>query len=153
MAQSIEVTEKVQNGITNATPVVKSYVVANIESHQAVDASGANDSEVFLTGRGMKDLRRVDQDYASVLALINAAPSADVEKTVDLVVKRKDGQLEERVTPFNKAVEKHRIVEFYEDTNAAGNSVVIVKKDDNRAERVIYYVTNTYAALKASFDA
>jgi hypothetical protein len=153
MAQSIEATEKQVNGITHKTPIVKSYVVANIESHQGVDASGDDDSEIFLRGKGIKDLRRVDQNYAAVLALINAAPSADVEKTVDMVVKKKDGQLEERVTQYNKAIEKDRIVEFWEDLNSIGNSIVVVKKDINRAERVIYYVTNSYAALKASFDA
>ena len=146
-------TEKNQNGSLHATPITKSYVVANIESHQAVDASGTNDSEIFLSGRGTKDLRRVDQNYAAVLAAINAAATANVEKTVDLSVKKKDGQLEERVVPFNKAIEKDRIVEFYEDPNVSGDSIVIVKKDVNRAERVIYYVSDTYTALKASFDA
>lgn len=153
MAQSIEVTEKVVNGHTHATAITKSYVVNNIESHQGVDASGTDDSEIFLAGRGTKDLRRVDENYATVLAAINAAATANVEKTVDLVVKKKEGQLEENVTQYNKAIEKDRIVEFWEDLNAAGDSVVVVKKDVNRAERVIYYVTNTYAALKASFDA
>lgn len=153
MAQSIEVTEKVNNGIENATSIVKSYVVANIESHQAVDASGEDDSEIFLNGRGMKDLRRVEQDYTTVLGLINAAPTADVERTVDLTVKKREGELEERVTPYSKAVEKSRIVEFFVDPNVAGDSIVVVKKDHKRAERVIYYVENSYIQLKASFDA
>jgi len=153
MAQSIEVTEKVNNGIENATSIVKSYVVANIESHQAVDASGDDDSEIFLNGRGMKDLRRVEQDYATVLGLINAPSTADVERTVDLIVKKREGQLEERTTIYNKAIEKSRIVEFYLDANSPGDSIVVVKKDYKRAERVIYYVQNSYNQLKASFDA
>jgi len=153
MAQSIEVTEKVNNGIENATSIVKSYVVANIESHQGVDASGDDDSEIFLNGRGMKDLRRVEQDYATVLGLINAPSTADDERTVDLIVKKREGQLEERTTIYNKAIEKSRIVEFYLDVNSPGDSIVVVKKDHKRAERVIYYVQNSYIQLKASFDA
>jgi len=153
MAQSIEITEKVENGTTHPNPIVKSYVVNHIESHQGVDPAGDNDTLVFLSGKGLKDLRRVDQDYATVLGLINASPSADVERTVDLVVKRKEGQLEANVTPYNKSINKNRIVEFYEDPNSIGNSIVIVTKHRNRAERINYYVTNTYAALKASFDA
>ena len=101
----------------------------------------------------MKDLRRVEQDYTTVLGLINAAPTADVERTVDLTVKKREGELEERVTPYSKAVEKSRIVEFFVDPNVAGDSIVVVKKDHKRAERVIYYVENSYIQLKASFDA
>lgn len=150
MAQFIEVTEKDQNGNSESAPnLVKSLVVHNIESAQAQGA----DTLIFMAGRGLKDVRTVDEDYATVLAAINAAPTADVQRSVDLVVKKREGELEERVTPYNKAIEKNRIVEFYENPNAVGDSVVIVKKDHNRAERVVYYVDNTYASLKSDFDA
>ena len=150
MAQFIEVTELDQNGNSEAAPnLTKSLVVHNIESMQA---QGSN-ALIFMAGRGTKDVRVVQEDYATVLAAANAAPAANVQRTVDLVVKKREGELEERVTQYNKAIEKNRIVEFYENPNVTGDSIVIVRKDHKRAERVIYYVDNDYASLKAAFDA
>ena len=68
MAQSIEVTEKVVNGKTHGTPVTKSINTLYIKSFSGVDAAGTDDTEIFLRGRATKDLRRVDENYAAVLA-------------------------------------------------------------------------------------
>lgn len=153
MAQFIEVTEKEQNGISNVSPITKSYVVHNIESAQPVDVNGVNDTIIFLGGRKTKDVRRVDEEYVDVIADANAAPSADVERILDLTIKAKQGDLEERITPYSKGILKNQVVEFYADPNDAADSIVVVKVGDNNAERIIYTVDEDYAAIKASFDA
>jgi hypothetical protein len=114
--------------------------------------AGTNDTEVFLEGKSGKDLRRINEIYSDVLTAINTASTADVEKVIDLTIRKKEGQLEERVTPYKKSIEKSRIVEFQADPNLSDNSIVTVKKGKG-AERVIYYVSNTYGAIKASFNA
>jgi len=153
MAQSIEVTEKVVNGKTHTTPVTKSYIVDNIESHQGVDSTGTDDTLIFLKGRGTKDLRRVDENYAAVLVAINTAPAANVEKTISLTVKAKQGDLESNITPYLKGFQKNQIVEFQADPNDANDSIITIKTGENNIERIVYTVDETYASIKASYDA
>ena len=151
MAQSIEVTEKVVNGKTLGTPLVKSLNTSYIERTQAVDASGTNDTEIFLGGRNTKDLRRVDETQAAVLAAMNAAPTTDIETGLSVTVKKKEGDLEERITPYLLTIAKSQIVEYYADPNDDTDSIIIVAVNDNSAERTIYTVDDTYAALKAKW--
>jgi len=151
MAQALEVTEKEVNGKIHATPITKSINSDFVEYFRGVDASGADDSEIFLKGRATKDLRIVDENYAAVLAVMNGATTTQVEKAVSLTVKKKEGQLESEVIPYLRGFSKIKIVEFYEDPNASGDSVVITSRGKNDMERDTWYVSETYTAIKAKF--
>ena len=151
MAQSFEVTEKVVNGKTHATAITKSYNSAFVDRFVGVDASGTDDTEVFLKGRATKDLRRVNENYAAVLAAMNAAPTTDIEKAISLTVKAKQGDLEERITPYLQGFGKLSIVEYYADPNDANDSIVITAKGKNDMERQVWTVDDTYAAIKAKW--
>ena len=151
MAQALEVTEKEVNGLVHATPITKSINSDFVEYFRGVDASGTDDSEIFLRGRATKDLRRVDENYAGVLAVVNGATTTQVEKAVSLTVKKREGQLESEVTPYLQGFPKVKIVEFYEDLNASGDSIVITSRGKNDMEREIWYVSETYAAIKAKW--
>jgi hypothetical protein len=151
MAQSFEVTEKVVNGKTHGTALTKSYNSAYVENFKGVDASGTDDTEVFLKGRATKDLRRVDENYAAVLAAMNAAPTTTIEKSISLTVKAKQGDLEANIVPFLKGFGKSTIVEYFADPNDAADSIVITAEGKNDMERAVWTVDETYAAIKAKF--
>ena len=151
MAQALEVTEKEVNGLVHTTPITKSINSDFVETFRGVDASGTDDTEVFLTGRATKDLRRVNENYAAVLAAMNGATTSQLEKSVSLTVKKKEGQLESEVTPYLRGFPKVKTVEFYEDLNASGDSIVITSRGKNDMEREIWYVSETYAAIKAKW--
>jgi hypothetical protein len=147
MAQSIEITEVKNNGKELCTPMTKSYNTAFIDSTR-VDGTGC---EIFLGGRNTKDVRKVSETNAAVLAAANAAPTTDIEKLLALTVKAKAGDLESRITPYAMNVNKANIVEYFADPSDAADSIVIIATGKNSAERMVLVVDQTYAALKAKF--
>lgn len=149
MSQFIEVTEEQNNGATHETAITKSLVLSAIDDFVAEGSK----TIIFVKGRGQKDTRLVSEDYATVLAAANAAPSADVERVVDFTVKAMQGDLESRVTPYNKGINKDQVIEFYADPQDANDSIVVTSLSKNEAERVVYTVDDTYANIKSSFDA
>ena len=151
MAQALEVTEKEVNGTVHATAIVKSINSDFVEYFRGVDASGTDDSEIFLKGRATKDLRRVDENYAAVLAVMNGATTTQVEKAVSLTVKKREGQIESEVSPYLQGFAKVKVVEFYEDPNVSGDSIVITSRGKNDMERDVWYVSESYDAIKASW--
>jgi len=147
MAQFVEVTEEINNGTTNDTPITKSLNTHFLKSSQ-VNGTGA---EVIMRGRGTMDSRIVSETNAAVLAAANAAPTSDVEKMLSLTVKKgPSGRTES--TPFALSMAKINVTEFYADLQDNTDSIVIVSGDDNQAERRVYLVDETYAALKTAFD-
>lgn len=149
MAQAIEVTEKAVNGKTHQTAITKSYNTALIETVNNLTVVGGDDAEVFLGGRATKDVRTTNEDQATIDLLMNAAPTTDIEKGLLLTVKAKDGQLESNTTPYVKIFGKAQVVEFFADPNDATDSFVITRYGKNNAERSVYLVDETYAAIKA----
>lgn len=151
MAQVIEVTEKSVNGKTHKTPITKYYNTGLIENTNAVDASGTNDCEIFLAGRATKDIRRVDETQAQILALINTPPTTDVEKGVSLTVKARGGQLESNTTPYVRTFGKTSIIEFFADPNDSGDSFVVTRYGKNNAERQIWLVDDIATDIRDKF--
>ena len=151
MAQSFEVTEKINNGKTLATPLTKSYNTQYVERARGVDATGTDDTEIFLAGRNTKDLRRVDENYATVLAAMNAPVTTDIEKGLSLTVKYKQGDLPENVTPYLQIFGKHEIVEYFADPNNPTDTVIIVATGETNIEREVYFVDEEYPDVKAKW--
>lgn len=151
MAQSIEVTEKEVNGRTNSSPITKSINTDYIESFRGVDASGTDDTEIFLKGRATKDLRRVNENYAAVAAAAIVVSTSVKDLIVSLTVKKKSGDIEANVTPYLTGIPKHTIVEYFADPNDATDSIVVTARGKNDMEREYWTVDETYAAIKAKF--
>lgn len=149
MAQSLEVTEKEVNGKVLGTPITKSYNSDYVDRFRGVDATGTDDTEIFLKGRATKDLRRVDENYAAVLAAMNGATTTQVEKSISLTVKKEEGDIEANVTPYLQGFAKVRVVEFYADPNDAADSIVITARGKNDMERQVWTVDEDYATIKA----
>ena len=149
MAQSLEVTETINNGSTHSSAITKSYNSDFVERFRGVDAAGDDDTEIFMKGRATKDLRRVSENYAAVLAAMNGATTTQVEKSISLTVKKEEGDLESNVTPFLQGFAKVRVVEFYEDPQDYGDSIVITARGKNDQERQVWTVDEDYAAVKA----
>lgn len=152
MAQSLEVTETINNGSTHSSAITKSYNSDFVERFRGVDAAGDDDTEIFMKGRATKDLRRVSENYAAVLAAANFAatdPTTAIETTLSLTVKKEEGDLESNVTPFLQGFSKVRVVEFYEDPQDSGDSIVITARGKNDQERQVWTVDEDYAAVKA----
>ncbi len=152
MAQSFEVTEKVVNGKTHQTAIVKSYNTSFVETATAVDASGADDTLVFLAGRATKDLRRVDEDYAAVVAAMNAASAGYDKSGVSLTVKAAPGDTVENTTPYAQMFAKSDVVEFFANPNDAADSFVITQTGANNQERSVWLVDDLYSAIKTDFN-
>ena len=150
MAQYIEVNEKTINGINHKTPVVKAFNTEYIERTQAVDALGTNDTEIFLGGKSVKDLRRVDEDQSSVLSGINATPTSDVQKAFSVTIVKREGDLQERVEPYGLNLLKSDVVEFYSD--GGSGTVIVTQGNNNKAERVVYYASQDYSSIKTRWD-
>lgn len=151
MAQSLEVTEKVVNGFTHPTAITKSYNSAFVETFRGVDAAGDDDTEIFLRGRATKDLRRVDENYAAVLAAANGVTTTAIETALSLTVKAAPGDLEADITPYLQGFPKNQVVEFYADPNDANDSIVITARGKNGLERDVWTVDEAYAAIKANW--
>ena len=151
MSQIVEVTEERNNGRPISPFRTKSLVVQNIES---INDEGGK-AQIFMRGKGTKDERLVSESYNTVSDAANAAPTADVKRVVKVTVKAKQGDLEERTTPYSKAIPKNQIVEFYADDQEPNDSQIVVVEGVNpgSAERSVYLVDDTYTALKAEFDA
>jgi len=147
MAQSFEVTEVSVNGNSHKTALTKSYNSFFVKNTK-VNGSGC---ELELLGRATKDVRIVSESNAAVLAAANAAPTTTIEKLLAVTVKSKQGDLESRITPYAMSLSKNTIVEYYADPNDAADTIVIVAREKNTVERIIYTVDETYAAIKAKF--
>jgi len=151
MAQALEVNEKEVNGKVHESPIIKSINTDYIEYFKGVDDSGVDDTEIFLKGRATKDLRIVEENYLAVLSGVNGATTTQIEKSLSLTVKKKDGQLESEITPYSQGFAKVKVVEFYEDPNAIGDSIVITSRGKNDMERDVWYVGDSYDSIKASW--
>lgn len=147
MAQFVEITEEINNGTTNQSPITKSLNTHFIKSSQ-VNGTGA---EIIMRGRDTMDSRIVTETNAAVLAAANAAPTSDIQKLLAVTVKKGPGGREE-ATPFALNIAKINVVEFYEDPQDSADSIIVVSGDKNQAERRVYTVDETYASLKTAFD-
>jgi hypothetical protein len=147
MSQSIEITEEKVNGTTHTTPITKSYNTAFIKSTRV----NGSKCELELMGKNTKDIRLVSETNAAVLAAANAAPTTEIETLLAVTVKKVDGDLESRVTPYAENLAKATIVEYFADPKDATDSIVVVAVDRNTIDRKFYTVDETYAALKAKW--
>ena len=146
MAQSVEVTEEVNNGTTNNTPITKSINTRYLKSSQD-QGSGAL---LVVAGRDTMDTRVVSEDNATVLAAANGVTTTDIEKLLAVtVLKGPSGR--EVAAPFAKSIAKIDIVEFYADLQTPTDSVIVLQADKNDAERKVYIVDETYTAIKAKW--
>ena len=151
MAQSLEVTETINNGKTYSTEITKSYNSRFVKRARGVAVGSDNFTEVFMKGRATKDLRRVRQDYATVLAAINGLEQTLLgnDRVMSLTVKARGGDLESNITPYLQMFPKNDVVEFYADPNDSGDSIVITQAGKNNQERQVWTVDEDYAGVKA----
>jgi hypothetical protein len=145
MSQVIEITEEINNGTTNQTPITKSLNVDYVKGNQDRATGG---SEIEMAGRSTKDSRIVSEDASTVLAAANAAPTTDIERLMALTVVRFPGKLEE-ATPVARNFAKREVVEFYANPQDAGQTVIVEAEDKNSAERQVYIVDEDYATVGA----
>tara|TARA_R110000824_G_scaffold30963_1_gene101251 strand:+ start:181 stop:627 length:447 start_codon:yes stop_codon:yes gene_type:complete len=144
MAQSIEINEEITNGLTHATPVVKSLNTFYIKGTQA----NASKCDIEMMGRNTKDYRTVSESNSAVLALANAAPTTDISTLFAADVTQFPGGLE-LGTVVERNFSKDAVVEFYADPQNAANTIVIEAEETNTIERRVYVVAASYASIKA----
>ena len=147
MAQSIEITEEINNGKTHPSPITKSI---NTFYVKATQSNGAK-CEIELKGRSTQDYRIVSESNSAVFALAVAAPTTDINTLFAAPVKQFPGGLELE-TFVDRNFSMVSVVEFYDNPQDAGVSTVIVEAEEkNTAERAVYIVEETYTNIKAKW--
>ena len=77
MAQSIEINEEITNGLTHATPVVKSLNTFYIKGTQA----NASKCDIEMMGRNTKDYRTVSESNSKTTKLLGTVGTIKSNKS------------------------------------------------------------------------